>query len=394
MAQSNSTKSAADKPAKPYPDFPLFPHATKRWAKKIKGKMHYFGPWDDPQGALDKYIAQKDDLHAGRRPREETSQGKTIKELANEFYNAKKALLATGEISPRTFADVDRIGELIVAHFGRGRLLVDVRQSDFAELRTSMAKRLGPVALGNDIQRVRSVFKYAYDAELIDKPIRFGPGFKRPSKKTMRLEKTKTGKKFFEGDEIRRIVDAADHPLKAMLLLGINCAFGNADCGTLPLAAVDLEKGWVDYPRPKTGVERRCPLWPETIQAIKEAMAKMPKAKDKKDTGLLFLTKYGGPWHKDIPDSPVTKETRKLLDTLGINGRRNFYCLRHTFQTIGDEAKDFLATRFIMGHADADISANYREKISDERLKAVAEHVRSWLFGAAQDRACDGARAG
>src|SRR5580704_4124984 len=86
------------KPAKPRPDFPLFPHAAGVWAKKIRGKMHYFGPWDDPDGAETKYLEQKDALHTGRKPREETV-GLTIKEAANAFLNAKKDLLQSNELS-------------------------------------------------------------------------------------------------------------------------------------------------------------------------------------------------------------------------------------------------------------------------------------------------------
>jgi integrase len=110
-----------------------------------------------------------------------------------------------------------------------------------------------------------------------------------------------------------------------MVLLGINCGFGNSDCGHLPLSALDLDGSWIDYPRPKTGVERRCPLWPETAEAIREALGKRKEPNKAEDAGLVFITKYGERWAKDTNDSPVTKEFRKLLNAAGINGHRNFY---------------------------------------------------------------------
>ncbi|VTR96134.1 site-specific recombinase : Uncharacterized protein OS=Blastopirellula marina DSM 3645 GN=DSM3645_10342 PE=4 SV=1: Phage_integrase [Gemmata massiliana] len=396
MSEGNSTAPGPDgKPNKPHPDFPLFPHATKRWAKKIRGKMHYFGPWDDPDGALKKYHAQKEALHAGRKPRE-VSEGVTIKDLCNAFLNHKKALLDAGDIAARTWLNYVETTKMVVEQFGKNRLAVDVSQDDFAKLRTVMSKKWGPVRVRNFIQQTRSVFKYGYDSELLAAPLRFGPGFARPTKKTLRLERAKKGPRMFEAAEVRALINGAevqkkDGPrlvrpttsMKAMILLGVNCGFGNADCGTLPRSALDLEGGWVNYHRPKTGITRRCPLWPETIESLRAVLADRREPRDPADSDLVFITAIGLSWHKETGDNPISKEMRKFLNVLELDGHRNFYALRHTFETIGGEAKDQVAVDHIMGHARDDMASVYRERISDERLKAVSDFVRKWGFGAA-----------
>src|SRR5262249_46282535 len=136
--------STLTKPSKPYPDFPLFPHATGRWAKKIRGKMHYFGPWEEPDGALKKYLEQRDDLHTGRKPRLD-SAAFSVKALVNAFLNHKQAMLDAGELSPRTWMNCKEATDLLVSHFGKQRCIADLGPDDFADLRNKMAKKWGPV---------------------------------------------------------------------------------------------------------------------------------------------------------------------------------------------------------------------------------------------------------
>ena len=109
MSETNSTRATPrNKPAKPRPDFPLFPHASRRWAKKIRGRFVYFGPWDDIDGALEKYLEQKDELHAGRKPRDADTSGDTrVKDMCNAFLDAKEAARDSGELSPRTLTDYE-----------------------------------------------------------------------------------------------------------------------------------------------------------------------------------------------------------------------------------------------------------------------------------------------
>ena len=161
MSELHSTGDpASSKPAKPYPDLPLFPHASGQWAQKIRGRFVYFGPWNNPDVALAKYLAAKDDLHAGRTPRPEPG-ALSLKDLANAFLNAKQAMVDTGELSPRTWDGYKSACDFLVKHLGKTRLVADLGPDDFAAVRTKLAQRYGPHGLGTAIQCIRCACKYA-----------------------------------------------------------------------------------------------------------------------------------------------------------------------------------------------------------------------------------------
>jgi integrase len=196
----------------------------------------------------------------------------------------------------------------------------------------------------------------------------------------MRCERQKKGSKMFTARQIRAMIDKAGAQLKAMILLGINCGMGNHDCAMLPISALNLKSGWLAYPRPKTGIERRCRLWPETVAALQVVVS------NRRDSELpnVFITKYGYPWTPKAKtgDSPVSKETTKILKALKLHRPGlGFYALRHTYETIAGEARDQAAVDYTMGHApdSNDMSAVYRERMTDRRLFQVAKCVRKWL---------------
>src|ERR1700732_2114814 len=103
-------RKAADRPKKPYPDFPLSPHPSGMWQKKIRGKIHYFGRWakrvngkleriegDGLKETLEGDKALADDLHAGRTPRVQ-SDGLTVADLCNRFLTSRLRKVEAGEM--------------------------------------------------------------------------------------------------------------------------------------------------------------------------------------------------------------------------------------------------------------------------------------------------------
>jgi integrase len=371
---------------RPYPDFPLCFHPPSgRLYKSIKGKRHYFGYARDWQAAIDKYEHDREALYAGRKPRQ-PGDGLTVRDLCNRFLSSKQRLLDSNELSPRTWQDYKGTADRIILEFGRERLVEDLDGDDFDEFRASIAKGCGPVRLANEIQRVRTVMKYAHDQGYIKQPVRFGSTFKRPQKKVMRKHKAAQGERMLESVELRACIDAAGVQLRAMILLACNGALGQSDISAMDLDVLDLEGGILDYPRVKTAIKRRVPLWKETTDAIREWLPMRPGAKDPADENAVFLTRCGQRWVKinktGTPADALGQEFTKLLRELKLKRPGvSFYAIRHSFRTVADATLDFPAIDLVMGHSDNTMGGRYREHIDDARLRAVVDHVRSWLYG-------------
>ena len=239
------------------------------------------------------------------------------------------------------------------------------------------------------------MFKYGYDAELLDVPVRYGGQFDKPPKRVMRLQCHTKGERFIHVVDVWKLLDKADVQVRAMIFLALNAGFGQTDCANLTRKALAARPGWVDYPRLKSGIGRRVPLWPETIGALDAAAPIRPEPKDSADADLVFETINGNRWccYRDPePDradgkrmrghslDAVARNFRRLCKAAGVNVAGGFYALRDVFRTVADEVKDRAAIDLIMGHADHSMASYYLEHIADERLQVVVNHVRDWLI--------------
>jgi len=316
----------------------------------------------------------------------------TLKTLSQQFLASKKADVDSFELSPRTYAEYCRAVTALCNTLGPDREFGTLGPVDFEQLYRALAPTRGILALARDITMIRTACKYF--VESLDAPsVKFGLKFKAPGQLARRKHRNKLreerGARMFQPCELRGLIANAPRSLKAMILLGLNAGFGNTDCAYLPTKAIDFETGWLSFPRHKTAVERRIPLWEETRRALWDCKQVRHKPRAPEHATLLFINPAGKPCITtqlkregviSIYDG-VSVAFRCLLNCLDLyRPGRSFYTLRHIFETVASETKDQVAVDAIMGRADNSMAAAYREHIGDDRLLSVTRHVHSWLL--------------
>jgi integrase len=290
-----------------------------------------------------------------------------------------------GNLSARQFMSYQEVGKFLIETFGREKLVGDLGPADFEFLRFKL--KGGPVFVGNQLQWIRSILKWV--GEFYGVLPRYGGEFNKPPKREVR--RSRRQRTLFEPAEIHKLLKEASPAIKACILLCINCGFGQADCAKLAVKEVDLEKAVINMDRPKTGVQRVCPLWTETVDALKNYVRPNEAL-----PGLFFVTKYGQPWvkenvHHDVAErvdrvtfkDSIALELRKVCKEVGVD-TRGFYTFRHTFNTVAEGAGDPNALKVVMGHTFEGMDEFYlhlnRQQEFMQRLQKVTDHVHAWLY--------------
>jgi len=189
-------------------------------------------------------------------------------------------------------------------------------------------------------------------------------------------------------EELEKLFRAADGVDIALLLLGINCGFGNMDIGTLKRVDVDLEAAMVSHSRSKTGVMRQLVLWPQTVSVLKQYLKHHRGTPSKKQyEDLFFIGKRGHPlcWERIDPDGKFRRSDAiknrfvrlyKKAGLIRLYGR-GFYSLRHTFATIiGISSHDLREVQAVLGHKRIATQNIYRHDLVEKAMMAQ-KHIQT-----------------
>jgi hypothetical protein len=378
------------RPDRPYPKFPLTPHKTGQWKKRVGGRDFYFGRWHDPDvgirwgdlaqvdptGRMWKAAFEEYNTFARREAEGQLMAAKSvdvsIEAVASAFLNAEHDRLDAGDIKPRTYEGHRDALRQLLAGVGPHVLIRTLdEETDLATLKGYLAalrSRFGAWTFNRHVRSLRAMFRWAINPVdgVLTGPLRLLGVIKTVSTRVRRREQREArsaagGRHMPTIPELRALHDAASPRLRACYLLAYFAAYGQGDCAELttellqfdPLPHLGLPVGWglIHFPRPKSEIDRACALPPIVVDAVRAAVASRPVPARAELANRAFLTEQGQPICYDVVrrDDDGTVQVINRVDNVkqwhATNRRRlhaagtplrplGFYAIRHASITL------------------------------------------------------------
>jgi integrase len=357
---------------------PFYIHKSGQYAKKIAGKTRYFGHVRDGlQVALDRFARERAYWERGFTPPAGVLSRLTLRQLMDAYLLDYQDRVQRAEVSARSWRDSKRTCQMVLDFLGGDLAAESLSRGDWERLRAHWAGKYAPVVAGNHVRRTRAVLRWSGDPGPLEQAIDPGRGFRPPAARVVRQAKRQKRLGLVDPKAMKSLLARSCPQMKAMILVGANCAFHTCDVGRLQWSEIDLKSGWYRGSREKTGIERKAKLWAETVLALK-AIEKQQK-KEGSLGKLVFISRLGTPLYDETKQiNGVSQRFTRLAKACKVQVA--FKDFRSTFQTIADDLPHQLAVKCVMGHAAGDISGVYRQLVSDQNVTVVCGHVRKMLL--------------
>ncbi len=171
--------------------------------------------------------------------------------------------------------------------------------------------------------------------------------------------------------EFRAILKVSCTQFRAVAYLALNAALTNTDIALILWTNLDLDRGVMDFARPKTKRTRRIPLAKATIKALKawrdEHDGKMPN---------IFYTPRHNTWVHNNTDS-LNKHWDGIRKKSGVDV--SFNALRKTAATTANKVTDEKGLKMLLGHAP---NASWRHYVDvlPECLQDAVNQISAEFF--------------
>ena len=373
---------------KDHPGYPLTAHPSGQWSKKIRGHVYYFGRLDDPDAALALWNQEGEYLLAGLTPPEYTN-GMIVEELIGKHCIDVSDRVVTNHLSNAT-QRLYKVAYQLLKEAGIYKIAIQSIGPQHFTIIQGILERSGRAlrTQKNLIVAVKAIFNWGRQMGFYEHEIRYGPRFVLPSLNAIEAEQEEKGVcRFLERDLILEALGVASPVQKIAILLGINCGFYPGDTCAIPIDRIHLNViiPYHYFRRAKNRQRRMAALWPETVETIREYLDKYRSPIESSERHLI-LTQAGRPYGEYGADAlsrsfnTLIKDKRRKGASLG--------SLRHTYGTVVDLVPDQAMIDLTMGHTSKTLQKRvYRQfNLNElERLSALAQIVREWLFGSGEN---------
>lgn len=237
----------------------------------------------------------------------------------------------------RTLTDLERhLAEL-------GRTFVGARRLDLRSFLFKVGRGRAPATLARHVAALRSFYAWLLETGQVDRAI------------TDDLQPPKVGKhlpRFVSASQAEELLDGTllEPRDRAMLEVLYGAGLRVGELCALDLDDLDLDSGWVTVRRGKGGKERRVPMGPPAVEAVRTWLERRGT-----EPGPLFTNAR----RSRISDRTVRRVVAQAGTLVG-SPRLHPHALRHSFAThLLDAGADLRGIQELLGHSSLSTTQRY-----------------------------------